>query len=420
MTSGRYAMKVLWLGHNLAYPPKGGALQRNYNLLREIARRCEVHVLAFDQPATRPANVTPQDCLGALGEFCASAEWVPLTSSFCGGNRYALALKGLVSGEPYDFAWLRSEQMADRLQSIVKSVAPDVVHVDALGLAQYFPLVAQAGTVLNHHDVESSKLEVRARKATNPVLQRYFAWESKKLAAAERKWCPCFAVNTVVSDEEGGVLSRSSPLVRIKVVPNGVDTKYFTPRTDPGGHLVLFCGSLDMHPNQEAVKFLLERIWPRVLDEIPDAVLYVVGRKPPHWLEEVGRADSRVRVTGFVDDVRPYFEKAAVCVCPILSGGGTRLKILDSLAMGVPVVATPFAASGLSLEHGRHLLLADTPEKFVDETLRLLRSPSLRAELSGAGTACVDRAYSWSVVGRALLDAYEIALHNRTAIVSLS
>jgi polysaccharide biosynthesis protein PslH len=114
-----------------------------------------------------------------------------------------------------------------------------------------------------------------------------------------------------------------------------------------------------------------------------------------------------------VDDVRPYFNQAAVCVCPIVSGGGTRLKILDSLAMGVPVVSTPFAASGLSFEHGQHLLLAETDEQFANETLRLLRNPSLRAELSSAGAKCVDRLYSWTIVGRILLDAYDIARRRR-------
>jgi glycosyltransferase involved in cell wall biosynthesis len=146
---------------------------------------------------------------------------------------------------------------------------------------------------------------------------------------------------------------------------------------------------------------------------MPAIELFVVGRNPPQWLRGIGAKDPQVHVTGYVDDVRPFFARAAVCVCPILSGGGTRLKILDSLAMGVPVVSTPFAASGLLLENGKHLLLADSDEQFANATLRLLQSPGLRAALSAAGAERVDRLYSWAVVGRTLLDGYEMAMGNR-------
>lgn len=402
-------MKVLWVGHNLAFPPKGGALQRNYNLLREIARKCEVHVLAFDQPITRPADVTPKDCVQALGQFCTSVDWVALAASSGFFRRYRLAVKGLISGEPYDFVWLYSNEMARKLSRLAAEVRPDVVHIDALGLAQYLPVVGEVGAVLNHHDVESCKIGVRGENDPNPLLRTYFKMEAKKLRIAEQRWCPQFGVNVVVSAEEGALLTRVCPNLVVQVVPNGVDTQFFTPRPDPDASTVLFCGSMDMHPNQEAVEYFVKRIWPLILAKVPEARFQIVGRRPPDWVVEMEKRDSRIQVTGYVDDVRPYFQQATVCVCPILSGGGTRLKILDSLAMGVPVVSTSFAASGLSLEDNRHLLLADRPESFADRTLRLLADRSLRERLAAAGAEQVDQLYSWSVVGRSLLDAYEFA-----------
>lgn len=402
-------MRVLWLGHNLAYPPKGGALQRNYNLLREVGERCEVHVLAFDQPITRPKGVTPRDCILALSKFCASVEWMNLSSW---GGRYGSAVQALVSGRAYDFAWLSSREMRSKISESVKTICPDIIHFDTLGLAQYLPLIRKGGTVLNHHDLESYKIELRARKERNPLLRWYFRLESAKLAAAERKWCPRFMVNVVVSEDEGAMLSRACPDLRVRVVANGVDTKYFTPRPDPGTKILIFCGSLDMHPNQEAMEYFLKRIWPRIVLHSPHTQLYVVGRKPPEWLKQEEKTDSRIRVTGFVDDVRPYFQKAALCVCPILTGGGTRLKILDSLAMGVPVVATKFAASGLSLEHDKHLLLADTEEQFANHIRRLLDDASLRLRLANEGAKRVNQIYSWTVVGQTLLETYDLARHN--------
>lgn len=405
-------MKVLWLGHNLAYPPMGGALQRNFNLLREISKSCEVHVLAFDQRITRPENVSPGDCVRALLEFCATAHWVSLDSQWIQRNRYMLALRGMLSGKAYDFAWLQSEEMERKLAETVASVNPDLVHVDTLGLAQYLPILGRRPTALNHHDVESCKIAVRAKNAGNPISRAYFTIEAKKLAAAERNLCPQFGVNAVVSENEGVVLRQSSPLARIRVVPNGVDTKFFAPRTDPGGHKLLFCGSMDMHPNQEAMEFFLRRIWPLISAQVPDCSLDIVGRKPPQWLVNLAQKYSRVQVMGFVEDVRPYFERSALCVSPIVSGGGTRLKILDSLAMGVPVVSTPFAASGLELEHGRHIILAETEKRFAEQTVRLLLNPAERVELARSGAECVDRLYSWVVVGQALLAAYDVAVEH--------
>ena len=406
-------MKVLWFGHNLGYPPKGGALQRNYNLIREVARKCELHVLAFDQAITRPDHVSPEDCVNALARFCASVDWVPLSNSSFWRTRNGLAIKGLMSGEPYDFHWLRSAEMVGKLERIVKNIAPDVVHFDALGLAQYLPFVGEVGTVLTHHDVESRKIGVRAEKTSNPLLRGYFELEATKLASSEQKWCPRFGVNVVVSEDEGTVLSRACHGLRVRVVPNGVDTSYFMPRPDPKGNTILFCGSMDMHPNQEAMEYFLRKIWPRIVAQCPDVKLCVAGKNPPDWLVQVGKTDPRVQITGFVDDVRPYFQKAAVYICPILSGGGTRLKILDSLAMGVPVVATSFGASGLSLGHDKHLLLADTEEQFTEYTIHLLSDLSLRSRLASAGAERVNQVYSWTVVGQTLMDAYNIAYKSR-------
>jgi hypothetical protein len=130
-------MRILWLGHNLAYPPKGGPLQRNYNLLKEAAKYHEVHALVFDQPASRPSGVTPEDCVEALSKFCASVEWVPLPKDSFGIGRYWRAVGGLLTGEPYEFRWLRSREMVKRLERLAGRFRFDVVHADTLGLAPY-------------------------------------------------------------------------------------------------------------------------------------------------------------------------------------------------------------------------------------------------------------------------------------------
>ena len=401
-------MRILWVGHNLAYPPVRGVLQRNYNLLREAAKESEVHVLAFDQPPTRPPGVSTEDCVGALLRFCAHVERVPLQSGVF-KNPYWLGLRGLLSRNAYDLNWLASHSMAVRLQHTLNRTKFDTVHFDTLGLAPYGTLVSGVGTVLNHHNIESSMMEHRAATETRRIPRQYWHWEARKLLRAERDYCPRFSVNLVVSPEDGKILAGRAPSVETRVVANGVDTEYFTPRADPGGHTLLFCGGLDWYPNGEAMAYFFKQIWPLLSRRLAQVRLLVVGRNPPEWLRLLGNSDRRIHVTGFVDDVRPYFREATAYFCPIRVGGGTRLKILDALAMGMPLVGTTFACSGISVEDEKHVLLADTPEAFANDVLRVLADPVLRAKLAAQGRDLVCKDYSWSVVGRSLLLAYKEA-----------
>lgn len=402
-------MRILWLGHNLAYPPKGGPLQRNYNLLKQAAKYHEVHALVFDQPASRPPGIAPEDCVEALLKFCASVEWVPLPKDTFGVGRYVRAIGGLLTGEPYEFRWLRSRAMENRIQRLVRRFQFDVLHVDTLGLAPYGSLVPTAGAVLNHHDIESALVRRRATSEGSLLWRMFWTREAANLLASEQRWCPSFHVNMVVSDDEGQVLKPSCPGSDIRIVPNGVDIEYFTPRSDPGGTRLLFCGRLDQLANKGAITFFFNSIWPQLTDRVKEIEIDVVGKNPPAWLRELSQRDSRINVPGFVDDVRPYFQKATIFVCPITDGGGTRLKILDALAMGMPIVSTTFAASGLALRDGRHLLIADTPQTFVEQIRRLLADADLRNQLAAGAIDVIRQLYSWGTIGHSLVAAYEEA-----------
>ena len=406
-------MRILWLGHNLAYPPKGGPLQRNYNLLKQAAKHHEVHALVFDQPASRPPDVGPQDCVDALLKFCASVDWVPLPQDRLGVSRYWRALGALLTGEPYEFRWLRSKNMIFRLKRLTERLHFDVVHVDTLGLAPYAALVTGAGTVLNHHDIESALVRRRAASAGSLLWRKFWSQEAAHLLAAERRWCPSFNVNMVVSDDEGKLLKPSCGKSKICVVPNGVDVSYFTPRTDPGGSRLLFCGRLDQIANKGAITYFFDSIWPELSAKVRNLEIDVVGKNPPGWLMELSQRDPRVHVPGFVDDVRPYFQKATVFVCPITDGGGTRLKIIDALAMGMPVVSTTFAASGLKLSHGVHILTADTADRFITSISELLSDKDMRDSLTREALELVTNTYSWETIGRSLINAYEVAADSR-------
>jgi glycosyltransferase involved in cell wall biosynthesis len=299
--------------------------------------------------------------------------------------------------------------MATRLQRLAERLHFDVVHVDTLGLAPYVSLVPGAGTALNHHDIESVLVQRRAAKAGSLVWRKFWSQEAAHLLAAERRWCPSFNVNMVVSEDEGKLLEPSCGGSRICVVPNGVDVTYFTPRADPGGSRLLFCGRLDQLANKGAITYFFDSIWPELSARVKSLEIDVVGKNPPRWLLELSQRDPRVHVPGFVDDVRPYFQRTTVFVCPITDGGGTRLKLLDALAMGMPVVSTTFAASGLKLNTGVHILTADTAENFIKSVLHLLSDKGMRDRLTHEALEFITKTYSWETIGRSLIKAYEAA-----------
>jgi glycosyltransferase involved in cell wall biosynthesis len=203
-----------------------------------------------------------------------------------------------------------------------------------------------------------------------------------------------------VSEDDRLRLESIAPGIRATSIPTGVDTKYFapTPNRERPGRLV-FSGSMDWHPNEDAVLYFADAILPRIRAEVPDAALTVVGRNPTARLREVAER-AGIHVTGTVDDVRPSIDEAAVYVVPLRAGGGTRLKIFEALAMAKPVVSTTVGAEGLALESGRHFVAADDPETFAGAVVSLLRDPARRRALGTAGRDLVETYYSWPTIAR--------------------
>jgi glycosyltransferase involved in cell wall biosynthesis len=188
-------------------------------------------------------------------------------------------------------------------------------------------------------------------------------------------------------------------------VPNGVDIDFFRPAAiDSSPGTLLFNGVLDYHPNRDAVEYLLTQVLPRIRERRPDVRLKVVGRGAPAELERLRRAG--LEVTGEVPDLRPHLQEAAVVLVPIRMGGGTRLKVLEGLAMARPMVSTSIGCEGIDVRDGEHLLIADTADAFADQVDRILGDPALAARLGHAGRTLVEDRYSWDRAGDRLEDLY--------------
>mgnify|MGYP006277830349 CR=1 FL=1 len=400
-------MRVLWLSHFYPYPPAGGALQRSYHLLRQMAGRHQVHLVSLRKERDRPE---PEEVAGHYDPpeaFCESVRLFPIPAEESRLRKLLMIASGLWDPDPYDDRWLASTAYRRYLDREIDIDRFDLVHLDTIGLAQYSEALPGLPAVMNHHNIESHMMARRAEDVRGWLRRAYMRLESRKLARWERRWCGGYDDNLVVSRLDGERLEKTVPDVSWTVVPNGVDTEFFRPG-EPGTAAdgpregLVFVGRMSWYPNRDAIEWLLDEIWPAVRQEWPELSLTLVGSSPPERAKEA----PNVRATGFVPDVRPYLNGAAVYVCPIRTGGGTRLKILDCMAMGVPLVATEMSVEGLDLEDRRHYLRAETPAEFTDAIRELRQDEDLGARLAKASREEAVRRFSWKRIGEKLDAAY--------------
>jgi sugar transferase (PEP-CTERM/EpsH1 system associated) len=401
-------MKILWLSHNIPYPPKGGVLQRNYNLLRQLTAHHRVFLLAFNQRALLRTAADVDAAVVALRRHCEEVQVLPLPGDRNAWSKASLVVRSAFTRKPYTVNWSRSADMERLVHAAVESFQPDLIHYDTIGLAEYHlssPLIPQ---VLNHHNVESAMMGRRCRRERNVFKRLYFRQEAAKLSRYERAWCPRFDTNITVSGEDAAALAQAVPGLRTDVIPNGVDISYFTPGPEEEEEeaRLVFAGGMGWYPNRDAMLYFAEEIWPLLKQSRPAVQMTVIGRRPHARLVNLSRRDPNFVLTGYVDDVRPHLARAAVYVCPIRDGGGTRLKILDALAMGKPIVATSLAIEGTKCVPGRHALIADRPEEFATRVVQVLDDRELRRALSREARALAEEEYDWTFIGRRMNQLY--------------
>jgi sugar transferase (PEP-CTERM/EpsH1 system associated) len=404
-------MKILWLSHLLPYPPKGGVLQRSYHLLRQAAQRHELHLVALTQRAQHPTEMQVNEALAELSAVCASIRAFPLVSDRSRWRWAAMAALTAVRRSAYDVNWLWSPDLGRYLSRLAGAEAFDLVHLDTLGLISYARHFEGTPIVLNHHNIESAMMRRRAEREPVRWRSRYFRREARKLERLEQVECARVAMNVTVSELDAARLREVTPRARLHVVDNGVDIHHFAPRGGAEDGLV-FAGGMSWYPNREAVLYFIREIWPALRADRPERRATIIGQNPPAELVAATK-DPRVSVPGFVPDVRPYIDAASIYICPIRDGGGTRLKILDALAMAKPLVATGLAVEGLGLEEGVHYLRAETPADYVLQIRRLEADPALRQRLASAGRELVERRYAWEVIGEKLERAYDEAVQHQ-------
>lgn len=401
--------RVLWLSHFLPWPPKGGLMQRSYYLMRELSRHHDVRVVAFRQHAHQFDEGRLKEAKAALSEFATLSHVSDLPEDRIRGGRAALALRSLLPGPPYTIRWGTCEEYASAVRLAIEEFRPEIVHFDTVSLAPYLDLVGKIPATLNHHNIESHMLLRRAEQEKNPLKKLYFQQEGTRLARYERAVARRFRLHLVCADLDGARLVQTVGTVPILEVPNGVDLEYFQPMGDVEAQQpdsMIFVGGLSWYPNASAMRLFVQQIWPKLVSQRPKAELKIIGRHPPPDIVTAAQQDERIKVMGYVDDIRPVVAASMVYVCPIFDGGGTKLKMIDAMGMGKAIVAHPVAAEGLGLEHGRNVLLSDDPAKLAEYCIQLFDDPVLRHSLGAAARLRAEAAFGFEAIGAALAKTY--------------
>ena len=402
-------MNILWVSHFVPYPPSGGAFQRSYNLLRETARKNDVYLIALKRkPSTHP-RAEMDMARKKLCAFCKEVVIIDISSRISGAPLYLLALKSLFRGIPLSVSMYQFPEMSHYIRQASEKIKFDVVHFDTISLAAYLEDIdGKIPKVMNHHNVESFMMMRRSAKEPNPLKKLFFRIEGQRLLRYEEKYCQKFQLNLSISELDKEMFQGIAPDARFEVVDNGVDTRYFLPENDyKKKNRLIFAGRLDQYYNRDAILHFCAKTWPLVREANPEMRLAIIGSgTAPVQLLEIARKDPRIDMIGHVDDVRPYFADSLAMICPIQDGGRTRLKVLDAMAMGMPIVSTTIGCEGIDAANEEELLIADTPEEFNDMINKIYTDDELRASLGTRARDKVESRYSWSIIGEKLNGFY--------------
>ena len=379
-------MRVLILTTQYPYPVRSGNALRTLALLERLAPRHEITIMAFaqrDDPAVQALRDRGMQCISVR-----PPAWTPLRNA-------RIAAWSLAGRLPYIMATHCTPAMRQALSRALNSGKYDLLHCDSISLA---PLAAECGfrpAVLVEHNVESLIWQRVAKHERRPLHKAFVMLQSRKLERAEGKVCRAFDACVAVSQPDAELLREWYGVQNVRIVPNGVELCDDSADDAPQDGALAFVGSMDWMPNQDAVRWMTSEVMPLIRRRHPQVTLTIVGRNPPAWMRKM--SGNGIRVTGTVEDVRPYIKRSAVCIVPLRIGGGTRLKILEAMAAGRPVVSTSVGAEGLDLRPGREIVIADSPREFADQVVGLLAHEERRRQLAQAGKEAAKR-HSWDII----------------------
>lgn len=378
-------MKILFITHRIPYPPNKGDKIRSFNILKYLSQNHSISLFCL---ATSRED---KKHLKELEKYCKSID-VALISPFKAKLKSCVDVFSL---KPLTLSYFYSRKLQKCINQRLQHNEFDVIYVFSSCMAQYVTKVEGIKKILDFVDIDSDKWAQYAKYARFP-LSSVYRLESQRLRKYELEITQKFDCCIVVSEAEKKVFQSNLQIsANIFAIPNGVDFDYFKRRSrENEDHTLAFTGAMDYFANVDGVLNFCSFILPLIKREIPEVKFYIVGNNPSYEIKKLAK-DKNIFVTGFVEDIRPYLEKAAVCVVPLRIARGIQNKILEAMAMGVPVVATPQAAEGIEAKAGRDLFIENKPQRFAKKVIKIIRDRKLQEELSIKGRRFVEKEHSW-------------------------
>ena len=388
-------MNILYLSLRFPYPPHSGDKIRTYNVLRHLSRRHSISFVSFIQ--------SPEEIkyIEKIQNFCNNVSTVRFNKI----QAYSNCILNSLSGEPFQVAYWHSPKMQKTIDRLVDKNGFNLVHVQFFRMAQYIVKYNDKPKILDSGDSFWLNLSRRSK------LDRSLAWpllklEASKVKVYETQIAKKFDHVTMVSPLDMQCLLSNDSDLNISVVPMGVDIDYYQPRSYNYETNLLFTGTIRYFPNKDAVLYFYSQIFPLIKKTIPNVKFYVVGNYPPKNILRLA-SNGDIIVTGHVEDVRPYFDKSAVFVCPLRSGSGMQAKILEAMAMGVPVVTTSIGATALEAVDGKDIIVADDPKSFSEKVIELIKDRDFRNYIAKNARKLTEEKYEWSAIVQRFDEIYE-------------
>ena len=402
-------MRILLLTQILPYPPDSGPRVKTWHVLRYlVGQGHDVTLVSFirrDEQASLPI----------LQEIC-EVYPVPLRRSRLADGFYWL--RSQLSRRPFLVERDDLPSMRRQVEELKRTRTFDAVHADQLTMAQFAlgfrGLDPQPRLVFDAHNATWTIVE-RMKQNAPAVLKPVISLEARRVARYEGDLIRQFDRTLAVTEIDRRALlqvarvdHQAAPADRIRVIPITIDTAVLAPvQRAAGSHSIVAVGTLLYPPNADGVRWFANDVFPSIRHQVPDAALAIIGKGAPADLERLAAQSSgAVTITGYVPDLVPYLEKAALMVVPVRAGGGMRVRILEAFARGIPVVTTSVGLEGIDARPGEDVLVEDTPERFAAAVLRLLNNPEMQTRLAANGRRLAETYYDWKITLRKLDDLY--------------
>lgn len=401
-------MRILMLTLVAPYPPDSGPKVKTYNLLQYLGRRHDVTLVSLVRSERERAHAE------SLRGLCREVYTVPFQRSLRRDAWYLA--RSLLRGESFIIQRDAAPELETLLNDLTQREKFDIIHADQLNMARFAVRLRGGARVLDEHNAVWTIVARMARQTSLPPKRLLLELEARRLRRYEGAICNRFDAVLTVSEPDRRFLELAAAesgvgLPPTTVIPIAVDARgsppvrrVATPRT------ILSMATMFWPPNVEGVLWFAKAVYPLVKREAPEVNFAIVGARPPASVRRLADLDPSIKVTGYVEDPQPYLEQTAALIVPVHAGGGMRVKILEALARGLPIVSTTIGYEGIDLIPGEHLLVGDTPEDFAAALIRILRDPALGRRLATAGRRLAEERYDWRTVNPAIETAYAAAL----------